>query len=145
MKYIKGNLLDIFHNKQLDILVHGCNCFHTMGAGIAKQIKEKYNEAYLADLKTIKGDINKLGDYSYVKLKTNQYIINGYTQYHYSGKKPIDYNALRNVFKIINTQFKNKIIGIPKIGSGLAKGKWTIIEKIINEESTNNIIICVLL
>lgn len=28
---IKENLFVPFENKEYDILVHGCNCFHTMG------------------------------------------------------------------------------------------------------------------
>jgi len=145
MKYLKGNLLDLFDQKILDIMVHGCNCFHTMGAGIAKQIKQKYKKAYEADLNTIKGDKNKLGSYSFVQLNDKQFIINAYTQYHFNGTNPLDYDALRKVFKMIDETFKNKIIGIPKIGAGLAKGNWEIIEKIIDEETTNNSIVCVLL
>ena len=145
MKYLKGNLLDLFEQKVLDIIIHGCNCFHTMGAGIAKQIKLKYKKAYEADLNTIKGDKNKLGSYSFVQLNDKQFIINAYTQYNFYGTIPLDYDALRKVFKMIDKTFKNKIIGIPKIGAGLAKGNWEIIEKIIDEETTNNSIVCVLL
>lgn len=145
MIVIKGNLLTLFENNNIDILVHGCNCFHTMGAGIAKQIKEKYYIAYEADLQTIKGDKNKLGTYSFVQINNTQFIINAYTQYHFYGKRPIDYDALRNVFKLIDSKFKNKRIGIPKIGAGLAKGDWNIIQKIIEEEVNNNTILCVLL
>ena len=141
----KGNLLTLFENNNIDILVHGCNCFHTMGAGIAKQIKEKYYVAYQADLETIKGDKNKLGTYSSVQINNTQFIINAYTQYYFYGKRPIDYDALRNVFKLIDSNFKNKRIGIPKIGAGLAKGDWNIIQNIIDEEVNNNIILCVLL
>ena len=145
MKYNKGNLLTLFEQQEIDILVHGCNCFHTMGSGIAKQIKEKYKEAYEADLETNKGSKEKLGTYSIAQINDSQYIINAYTQYFYGGKNPLDYEALRNVFKLINENFENKIIGIPKIGAGLAKGNWEIIEKIIEKESRNNNIICVLL
>ena len=141
----KGNLLTLFENNNIDILVHGCNCFHTMGAGIAKQIKEKYYVAYQADLQTIKGDKNKLGTYSSVQINNTQFIINAYTQYYFYGKRPIDYDALRNVFKLIDSNFKNKRIGIPKIGAGLAKGDWNIIQNIIDEEVNNNTILCVLL
>ena len=145
MEFIKGNLLDLFENQAFDILVHGCNCFHTMGAGIAKQIKDKYYEAYEADLQTLKGDKNKLGTYTLYQVNNSQCIINAYTQYHYYGKKPINYDALRNVFKLIDENFKDKKIGIPKIGSGLAKGDWKIIQKMIEEENHHNIITCVIL
>ena len=95
--------------------------------------------------KTIKGDKNKLGTYSISKINETQYIINAYTQYYYFGKRPLNYEALRNVFKLINKNFNNKIIGIPKIGAGLARGDWNIIKNIIEEETTNNKLICVYL
>tara|TARA_E500000178_G_scaffold355819_1_gene429961 strand:+ start:604 stop:1041 length:438 start_codon:yes stop_codon:yes gene_type:complete len=145
MEFEKGDLLDLFYHKKIDILVHGCNCFNTMGAGIAKKIKEIYIDAYNADLLTVKGDKNKLGTYSISKINETQYIINAYTQYYYFGKRPLNYEALRNVFKLINKNFNNMIIGIPKIGAGLAKGDWNIIKNIIEEETTNNKLICVYL
>ena len=144
MKYLKGNLLTFFENNEFDIIVHGCNCFHTMGAGIAKQIKQKYETAYQADLQTEKGSREKLGTYSIAQVNATQIIINAYTQYHFYGKTPIDYQALRCVFKTINQDFPGKVIGIPKIGSGLAKGDWKVIEKIIQEECTSITIICVI-
>ena len=57
-------------------------------------------------------------------------------------KRPINYVALRSVFKLINKNFKNLKIGIPKICAGLFKGNWNIIKSIIDEENTNNKIIC---
>lgn len=33
MKYIIGDLLKLADDGQFDVIVHGCNCFNTMGAG----------------------------------------------------------------------------------------------------------------
>lgn len=42
----------------------------------------------------------------------------------------------------LNSVYKNKTIGMPKIGAGLAGGDWNKIEKIIKKEMTNcNVII----
>lgn len=145
MEFIEGNLLDLFETQKMDILVHGCNCFHTMGAGIAKQIKWKYKEAYTADLQqTKKGDRSKLGTYSIAWINESQCILNAYTQYHFTGSKPVDYDAIRSVFRMIDQNFQNKVIGIPKIGAGLAQGNWNTIQTIIEEETHGNRIICVL-
>jgi O-acetyl-ADP-ribose deacetylase (regulator of RNase III) len=138
MKTIYGNLLTYFENGEFDIIVHGCNCFCTMGAGIAKQIKQSYPDVYKKDLLTAKGDINKLGTYTYAEQKKQKYIINAYTQYKYFGEKNIDYSAIKNVFEKINTDFCGKIIGIPKIGAGLAGGDWEIIETIIDSIFNND-------
>ena len=125
------------------MIVHGCNSFCTFGAGIAKQIKQEFPEAYKADLKTNKGDKSKLGWYSRAYIK--QYdliIINAYTQYGYwgkAGKINVDYEALYNVFNKIYNAYNDKKIGIPMIGAGLAGGDWNKIEKIINDIGFNDI------
>ena len=42
MKHIvQGNLIALADAGQIDVLIHGCNCFCTMGAGIAKDIKSR--------------------------------------------------------------------------------------------------------
>jgi O-acetyl-ADP-ribose deacetylase (regulator of RNase III) len=129
---VTGNLLDRFDEGNYHSIVHGCNCFHTMGAGIAYQIKKRYPKAYEADLKTPYGSRQKLGTYSLAKVN-NSFIINGYTQFDFRNEKDINYNALYNVFKRINHNFKGQKIGIPQIGSGLAGGDWNKIIDIIND------------
>lgn len=49
IKIIKGNLLDEFANNKLDYIFHNANIRNTFGAGIAKQIKERFPAAYEAD------------------------------------------------------------------------------------------------
>lgn len=157
MDIITGNLIDYFENDKFDIIVHGCNCFNTMGAGLAKQIKNKYPIAYQTDLITLKGDKLKLGTYSICSINknnicndndnvdNNKYIINAYTQYNYGcNKTQCNYYAIRQIFREINNNFEGKTIGIPKIGAGLAGGDWNIIKHIIEEESTNNKIVLVI-
>jgi O-acetyl-ADP-ribose deacetylase (regulator of RNase III) len=64
MKVIKGDLIKLAKQQKFNVICHGSNCFCTFGAGIAKQIKQEFPEAYEADLKTNKGDKSKLGWYS---------------------------------------------------------------------------------
>ena len=35
MKVVKGNIFDLAEQGEFDVVVHGCNCFCTMGKGIA--------------------------------------------------------------------------------------------------------------
>ena len=139
-KEINGDLVKLALNNKFDAIIHGCNCFNTMGKGIAYTIRKVFPEAYEADKKTKKGDRNKLGDYSYAALNIKQkelFIINAYTQYDYriTSQKSInvDYEAIRKVFTRINKDFKGLHIGIPRIGAGLAGGDWDKIKTIINE------------
>ena len=82
MKTIKGDLIKLAKDDNFDVIVHGCNCLHIMGAGIAKQIKHHFPSAYLADLKTPYHDQSKLGTISYTTVKTNSnkplVVVNGY-------------------------------------------------------------------
>lgn len=120
----------------IDVIVHGCNCFCDMGAGIAKEIKEVFPSAYAADKKTIVGDINKLGTITFSKSLINNHeviIVNAYTQFNWEGEgKKVNYPAIEKAFTDIKKQFSGKRIGYPLIGAGLGGGNWKVISKIID-------------
>lgn len=138
MKTIQGDLIKLALTGKFDVIVHGCNCFCTMGAGIAKTIKQKFPAAYQADLKTMKGDKEKLGKISYAVIELTNgklVVVNGYTQYDWKGRgTKADYKAIRQVFKTIKQDFSGLRIGYPAIGAGLAGGDWSVIAQIIKEE-----------
>ncbi|MDO8728396.1 MAG: macro domain-containing protein [bacterium] len=138
MEIIKGNLIELAKQGRFDVIVHGCNCMCTMDAGIAKQIKNEFPEAYTVDLQTIPGDKTKLGTCSYgvVSIEGKElHIVNAYTQYDWKGGSVlVDYNALRSCMKLIKQKYAGRKIGIPKIGAGLAGGDWEKISAIIAEE-----------
>lgn len=91
MKTMLGDLLSLAIDGRFDVIVHGCNCQCTMGAGIA--------------------------------------------QYHWRGAGVlVEYEAVRSAFRQIRDQFKGRRLGYPMIGAGLAKGDWSIISQIIQEE-----------
>ena len=138
MKTVKGNLVEMGLNGDFDVIIHGCNCLHTMGAGIAKEIREKIPAAYRADCTWWqKGDSGKLGKYSAALVHPKGasghelVVINAYTQYGFGGRKvgtmDVNYAAIRKVFKRIADNFPGKRIGIPMIGAGLAGGDWKVI------------------
>lgn len=45
MRNVQGDLIELALNGVFDVIVHGCNCQCTMGAGIAKSIRAKFPEA----------------------------------------------------------------------------------------------------
>lgn len=138
MTTAEGDLVLMALDGKFDVIIHGCNCFCTMGAGIARVIQEEFPEAYAADLVTTKGDRNKLGNFSHARVQRGGHditIINGYTQFHYHGDEVlVDYEAVRKLFSTVREQFSGKRIGYPKIGAGLAGGDWSRIAAIIDEE-----------
>lgn len=135
MKEVTGNLITLGKKGVFDVIVHGCNCFHTMNSGIAKEMRTTFPEAFQADLQqTNYGDKAKLGTYSLVKVG-GLTIINAYTQYRYGGSTPnVDYDAIRNCFRAIKKDFSGTRIGYPLIGAGYAGGDWNRIAPITETE-----------
>lgn len=158
IRYREGDLIKLAKEGHFDVITHGCNCFCTMGAGIAPQMAKAFGcDKFPLENPNHRGNINKLGtiDYQiqeiYIKkpifgeLVTDfgghdLIVVNSYTQYRYGrnhadgDKTPVDYDAIRLCMRKINHIFKGKTIGLPMIGAGLAGGDWNIIEKIIEEE-----------
>ena len=138
MKTIRGDLIHLAKHGEFDLIVHGCNCFCTMGAGIAKGIKAAFPAAFEADLATALGDRAKLGTCTFAEINrsgTLLVVVNAYTQFDYRGTGPkVDYDAVHSCFRWIKEQHSGKRIGLPKIGAGLAGGDWARIAAIIEEE-----------
>ena len=138
MKTIQGDLIKLAQKGEFDVIIHGCNCFCAMGAGIAKTIKQKFPAAYTVDLQTNKGDKNKLGTISTAEVKTPHgklIVVNAYTQFHWRGHgQKVDYEALRTAFRAVKTNYSGLRIAYPAIGAGLAGGHWKTIAQIIDEE-----------
>jgi O-acetyl-ADP-ribose deacetylase (regulator of RNase III) len=156
IKLVRGNLLTRAEIGMYHYIVHGCNCFHAMGSGIARQIADKYPSAVVADNQTVRGDRSKLGTYSISKHVESVFdpfcIVNAYTQFSPSrGEDVFEYEAfemfLQNFAKDITANIgktlvtraeKNIYIGFPKIGCGLARGDFDRIMDILLTWSDKN-------
>lgn len=130
---INTNLLEY----PLDGIIHQANCFHTMGGGIALRIKNKFPEAYQADLKTDLGVREKLGSFSVAVLPSNFHIYNMYSQFDFGGGRQTDYGAVVKGLEAIRTHAIDnglKTLGLPKyMGCRLGGGYWPVVREIINE------------
>jgi len=63
---IEGNLITLAKEGKFDVIAHGCNCFCTMGAGLAPQMAKAFNcDKFTKEEPDFKGDINKLGTIDY--------------------------------------------------------------------------------
>lgn len=141
MKTIKGDLIKLAAMGEFDVIIHGCNCFHKMGAGIAKSIRLTFPKAFEADENTKLGSKDKLGTISSATFQINEEtdfltVVNAYTQFGTwkdGDKIPLDYIAVEDCFYEIQKQYgyQHLRFGIPKIGAGLAGGDWNVISKII--------------
>lgn len=145
-----GNLLK---QSDLNAWIHQCNCFNTMGSGVSREVRETYPEVYDADCRTVKGDTNKLGTFSFAKTKDGKIGYNLYSQfnYGYDGKLYTNYEAMRHglekICEHIKTNLKpNSKVGIPcRMGCARGGGNWDEVLKIIYEVFENesfDIVIC---
>jgi O-acetyl-ADP-ribose deacetylase (regulator of RNase III) len=155
-KEVWGDLIELAKRGQFDVIGHGCNCFCTMGAGIAPQMADAFgcNKFPMED-KSTTGDINKLGQIDWKVLtiavgngdfdvmEHDLAVVNIYSQYKYGRNhadgdiRPLDYEALTLALRKMNHLFKGKRIGLPLIGGGLAGGDPIRIVKIIQTELKN--------
>jgi O-acetyl-ADP-ribose deacetylase (regulator of RNase III) len=144
IKTISGNLIDLAESGNFDYIVHGCNCFHTMGSGLAGQLVKRYPLILEADKTSKYGDREKLGTWTSSKVFHNGHtftIVNAYTQFFFGLAVDVfEYVAfdkfLVDFSKFLDSvRFSQKRIGFPMIGAGLAGGDWGQILKSIENFS----------
>lgn len=135
MKTIQGDLIEMAMQGRFDVIVHGCNCFCSMGGGIARTIRAVFPAALEADCQTVSGDKDKLGTTTTAVCPTHSgtvTVVNAYTQYDYAGPGVlVDYDALTRCLQWVAQTYPDQRIGLPKIGAGLAGGNWPQIQQII--------------
>jgi O-acetyl-ADP-ribose deacetylase (regulator of RNase III) len=154
-KEIPGNLIEMANDGHFDFIAHGCNCFCTMGAGIAPHMAREYgcNDPYLYPMEgpNFIGDHKKLGkfevntisvfsrdfdDFEDLGSHNDMIVANIYSQYHY-GKPgpdgiPLEYKALERALFNIGLKYPKPMrIGLPRIGCGLAGGDWKVVSDMI--------------
>ena len=150
MKIVKGNLIDMAEAGEFDIIVQGCNCHCTMGSGIAREIRERYPQTYMADLSTKQGDYNKLGNYTMASSSTKPpssfnsdestfVIINAYTQYNFNKnwetKDVFEYDSFKLILQKLAHEYPISRFGFTMIGMGLAGGNKVKIMDMLAEFS----------
>ena len=149
---IEGNLLD-FPN-DINVIAHSCNTRHIMGAGIAKQIKDRYPQAYEADWKAFNQEYDKdgqyvhwLGKFSKAEINDRKYIYNMYTQASIGRGREVHYEKFWQALKRVEQDLyamnvaKHEYDGSPPptlglpygISCGLAGGNWGIIKAMIED------------
>ena len=139
---VTGDLIKLAKENKFDVIAHGCNCFCTMGAGIAPLMAKAFGcDTFQMESAKYRGTMAKLGNIDYQQMPTrNLVVVNAYTQYGFGANhddgttSPIDYEALTLCMRKMNNKFKGQHIGLPKIGAGLAGGDWDRIKAIITKE-----------
>mgnify|MGYP001188983797 CR=1 FL=1 len=131
IKVVKGNLL----YAPVDVIGHQVNCKGVMGAGIAKQLRNKYSELFSEYKEYLVTHPRPLGDllmhHQYgLPLVANLFGQDGYGR----GRRYTDYHALESALgELYDLAYLNGwTVALPYgIGCGLAGGDWDTVYKII--------------
>jgi hypothetical protein len=132
MHFKTGNLLD---NVQVGIVAHCCNNIGLFGAGFAKQVRNRYPEAYRSFTAVQSRD---LGEVNFVKVNNrlivgNMVSMNGV--YRESNPYPLCLDFLEICLQKVQSLaiHLDLPVHMPLIGSGLARGDWSVIRKLIEK------------
>ena len=118
METIKGDLIKLAQAGEVNVILHSCNTRNRFGAGIAKQIKQAFPQAYIADCQAAQIGLNQLGLISQAVIslplsKVNKTagkvltVVNMYTQDSYSTSKNkvyVDYPAFAKCLSLVKLQ-----------------------------------------
>lgn len=140
METIKGNLLDF--PEDINVGLQNCNIRSTMGAGIALQIKNRYPEAYQADLDFLRPAEDRFGKFSMAGVGDGKSIVNLYAQdlggrnlsetgvpfrLEYYEQALGSFLGVAHIYRDLDTM----VLGFPwQIGAGLAGGDWGSIKEV---------------
>ena len=151
-KVESGDLIAMLESDDIDVLIHSCNCFQTIGkrsaSGIAAAIGQAYEEVVQADLTYTEGDINQLGKFLLIPVLTKsgktKHIVNLYSQYLYGGMYgvPTSYSAmakgLANLAYVLPAALGKDIrIGTYQLGCNRGGADWSLVEPILKKHLTN--------
>jgi O-acetyl-ADP-ribose deacetylase (regulator of RNase III) len=135
-KFMTKDILTI----ECGIIAHQVNCQGKMGAGLAKQIRAKYPQAYDEYMDWFEDEKMKLGTVQLVKIKPHLYVANLAGQEQYGlwrtqkNRCHTDYQALTECLTQLQeiAQERKLTPYLPfKIGCGLAGGDWSIVYDLI--------------
>lgn len=142
IKIVNDDIVKLAFTGEYKILIHFCNCFSNYPVySITDKIFQAFKEAKWVDVKTTKGDVFKLGEFTSVEHKLNDNkkikIFNLYCQYKHITS--FEYTALalglRNITETLKHYEDKILISSPIPVYGLEK---EIFEKIIKSEIDYN-------
>jgi len=142
INYRKGDASNpVGRDKRL--IVHICNDIGGWGKGFVLALSQKWKEPEKQYREWFKSQENfELGQVQFVPVEPNIFVANMIGQHKIKktdGQIPIRYEAVEQCLnKVAEFALKNQIsVHMPRIGCGLAGGKWEEIETIISRRLLN--------
>lgn len=128
VKYIKGNIFE----STCEAIVNPVNCVGVMGAGLAKQFKERYPDNYIAYRNFCKKNLMKIGTILIVEPELTIFtILNFPTKIHWKDSSKLEYIE-KGLFALVNVIEHDKFesVAIPKLGCGLGGLEWEEVKQL---------------
>jgi O-acetyl-ADP-ribose deacetylase (regulator of RNase III) len=138
INYIEGDATEPV-GPGLKIIIHICNDIGAWGAGFVLALSNKWAEPE-AQYRAL--EKWTLGDVHFVRVDENTIIANMIAQEGIgpddNGRPPIRYTALRKALYQVDyyawmNHEHNTSIHMPRIGCGLAGGRWELVEELIQD------------
>lgn len=145
IKYVIGDATQPI-GSGMKILTHICNDEGAWGAGFVLAISKLWKEP--ERMYRLRFHTMCLGDVQYVNVEPDLIVANMISQHSFGILKisppPIRYEALKDCLKSVADKAASvkASVHMPRIGTGLAGGKWSVIEPII-EKNLNGISVTV--
>lgn len=133
IKHVKGDILTTPTRNENTIICHQVNCRAAMGAGLARQIRDKWPVVFEEYVKVCNS--KKLGDFQVVQVAPQLYVANLFGQLNYGrDKRQTNYAALGTALFGAMKGHTNANFRIPYgLGCGLAGGNWVTVLNLIEE------------
>ena len=143
INYINGDATEPIREGNI-IIVHICNDIGKWGRGFVMAISNKWSEPKEEYRKWFKSKNEfKLGQVQFVQVEDNIWIANLIGQHKLKeddfGKPPIRYEAIKEGLTEVALKAKelSASVQMPRIGCGLAGGKWSLVKPLILENLVN--------
>lgn len=133
--YLEGNAVEPVQTGN-KIIAHVCNDISAWGKGFVLAISKKWKEPE-KQYRSLERDLMNLGYTQFVRVEDDIVIANMIAQRGIfrddNNLAPIRYIAVEHCLKAVAERARatNACIVLPRIGTGLAGGKWSIMEKVI--------------
>lgn len=123
------------------IIVHVCNDIGGWGRGFVMALSKRWPDPE----QRYRGETNQpfaLGEVQFVKVEDDLWVANMIGQRDIrpnAGKPPVRYEAIQNGLRVVAAEAKRigASVHMPRIGCGLAGGKWGEVSQLVEEELVN--------
>jgi O-acetyl-ADP-ribose deacetylase (regulator of RNase III) len=136
--YLKGDATNPQGDSKKKIIVHICNDIGAWGAGFVLAVSKRWDDPE-ESYRNMPEELRTLGNVMFVPVENDIIVANMIAQHDVRpdkyGKPPIRFQALQDCLLKVNEYAKNinATVHMPRIGCGLAGGKWELVEKVINK------------